>query len=200
MRRALIAVLGATSLVTGCTKLFGGGTQDAGATVAVIGNDPKPVVLDVPTVDTAQAMPTTTIGPIVITPTATTSAAATGTTAAAATPGATGAMPFAASQAWLGDYTCAQGRTAVTLRITRVSGNTVSAIFDFRVPSGPTGKFAMSGTYEPSSRHLRLEPGAWIVRPDGYMTVPVDATVSADGKSYRGTIDTQGCSDFFVKL
>lgn len=190
MRRSLF-VLVALAFVTACKNPFAKAKRDAGASTHGITTEPTTVVLDVPTADTSTPpVPTTTtnLQPLVVKP-----------TTATATASAKPAMPFAASQAWAGTYTCAQGRTNVTLRITSVVGNTVGAIFDFTVPSGPAGKFQMSGVYDPSTRHLRLEPGAWIVRPEGYSTVPVDATVSPDGKSYTGSIDTRGCSDFSVR-
>lgn len=187
MKRALLAVA-LLAASTACKNPFAKAKRDAGSGSHAITTEPTTVVLDVPTADTSTPpVPTTTtnLDPLVITPTAT----------ATAKP----SMPFAAAQVWAGTYTCAQGKTNVTLRITSVAGNAVGAIFDFTVPSGPAGKFQMSGTYDPSTRHLRLEPGAWIVRPAGYMTVPVDATVSADGKAYTGRIDTPGCSDFSVR-
>lgn len=191
MHRALVLFV-VLAFVSACKNPFAKAKRDAGASTHGITTEPTTVVLDVPT---ATTMTTTDLDPLVVTPTP-----ARGTTTAPATATTKPAMPFAAAQAWAGTYTCAQGKTNVTLRITRVAGNTVDAIFDFTVPSGPAGKFQMSGTYDPSTKHLRLEPGAWIVRPAGYMTVPVDATVSGDGKSYVGRIDTQGCSDFSVRL
>lgn len=192
MRRAIFGFV-VLALASACKNPFVKAKRDAGTSTHGTTTEPTTVVLDVPTVDTTTApVPTTTtnLEPLVVTPTPAT-ASATSTTKPA--------MPFAPSQAWAGTYTCAQGKTHVTLRITSVVGNTVGAIFDFTVPSGPSGKFQMSGTYDPSTKHLRLEPGAWIVKPDGYATVPVDATVSPDGKSYTGRIDTRGCSDFSVR-
>jgi len=182
MKRALVFLVASTLLVApvGCKKRRlvprDGGPPGAEPTMVVL--DVPPAPLDTP--------------PAVVT-------AAPTTKPAAATPALPAPIAFADGQTWTGSYDCVQGPTGVALHITRVTGNVVEAVFDFKVPNEPNGKYAMSGVYNPTSRHLRLEAGAWIVQPNGYATVPVDATVSADGTSYSGRIDAQGCSSFVVR-
>jgi len=193
MRRALLLLLVAFTLLgasAGCKRVFGRARRDAGA-AATAATAPPTVVLDDPTATADTTLPLLTAAP-----TAKPFVAPTAATASAASPVV---MAFADGQTWNGTYTCTQGLTGVALHITHVSGNDVEAVFDFTVPSAPNGKYKMSGVYAPGTRHLRLEPGAWIVQPKGYGPVPVDATVSADGKSYSGRIDAQGCSDFAVR-
>jgi hypothetical protein len=193
MRRALILPVAFTLLLAsaGCKRVFGRARRDAGAASTAATTRPTTVVLDDPiaTADTTLPLPTAA-------PTAKAFVPPKAATASAAIPVV---IAFADGQTWNGTYTCAQGLTGVALHITHVSGNDVEAVFDFTVPSAPNGKYKMSGVYAPGTRHLRLEPGAWIVQPTGYGPVPVDATVSADGKSYSGRIDAQGCSDFAVR-
>lgn len=182
MKRALLLLAASTLVVAtvGCKKrrLV---PRDGGYP----GAEPTMVVLDVPPAPLDTPPPVVTVAPTA--------------KPAAATPAAPAPIAFADGQSWAGSYDCAQGATNVVLHITHVSGNVVEAIFDFTVPNAPNGKYAMSGVYSPTSRHLRLEAGAWIVQPRGYATVPVDATVSADGKSYSGRIDAPSCSDFSVR-
>jgi len=182
MKRALLLVVASTLLVAtvGCRKRRPLVPRDGG----LPGTQPTMVVLDVPsaTVDTTPV--------VTAAPTAKPSAA---------TPASPIAIAFADGQTWSGSYICVQGPTDVVLHITHVAGNVVEAVFDFTVPNAPNGKYTMTGVYAPAARHLRLEPGAWIAHPTGYGPVPVDATVSADGRSYSGRMDAPGCSDFAVR-
>ncbi|HEX7603029.1 MAG TPA: hypothetical protein VF316_15535 [Polyangiaceae bacterium] len=183
MKRALLLVVASTLLVAtaGCRKRRPLVPRDGG----LPGTQPTMVVLDVPSATVGTMQPFATAAPTA--------------KPSAATPASPVAIAFADGQTWSGSYNCVQGPTDVVLHITRVTGNDVEAVFDFKVPNAPNGKYRMTGAYAPAGRHLRLEPGAWIVHPQGYGPVPVDATVSADGKSYSGRIDSPGCSDFAVR-
>ncbi|HVV87674.1 MAG TPA: hypothetical protein VHE35_31750 [Kofleriaceae bacterium] len=115
------------------------------------------------------------------------------------TPSPVAAIPFAARQIWAGRYTCAQGDTALRLRITDVHGDDVDAVFEFsHADSGAAGSFHMSGRYEPGSHRLALTPGAWIQQPYGYESVAISGTVSADGATYAGSIHHPACTTFSV--
>ncbi len=214
MKRLFVLCLFCVSLVTivGCKKLFKRGVPDAAVAVA----EPEAVDTAEATGDTDMAQPKDTPTPKTVATakalarTAPDAAVTTAASAdagafrtAAADAGATGtttgdAIAFSGGQTWSGSYVCTQGKTDVALHISKVTGNNVEAVFDFKVPNAPNGKYKMSGVYAPSTRHLRLNAGDWIVQPAGYGTVPVDATVSADGKAYTGKVEASGCSTFAV--
>ena len=191
MKRALFffAVPALLVATAGCKRHGRHHHPDAAAAA-----QPPQAVIDEPTATVASTPPVATA-----VPTAKPAVTSTAPTASAASPAARSAMPFADGQTWNGSYVCVQGPTGVALHISHVAGNNVDAVFDFTVPAAPNGKYKMSGVYEPAPRHLRLNPGDWIARPKGYGPVPVDATVSADAKSYVGVIDASGCSTFAVR-
>ncbi len=109
-------------------------------------------------------------------------------------------LPFAPRQVWLGHYVCAQGRTAMALRISSVRDHTVGAVFEFsHAATGATGSFQVAGRYDPGSRRLALSPGAWIQQPPNYQTVGLAGTVSADGSTFTGSIRNSACSTFTVR-
>jgi hypothetical protein len=209
MKRSLLLFVVCLSLVTflGCKKLFKRGVPDAAVTMTEPVTTPESTGEMVDTtrpIGTEKAV-TGATAKALAKAAAPDAAAAAGADAGApktatadAGSAATGAIAFAGGQTWSGSYVCRQGKTDVLLHITHVTGNNVEAIFDFKVPNGPDGKYKMSGAYAPDTRHLHLNAGEWIVQPAGYGTVPIDATVSADGKAYTGKVVASGCSDFAV--
>ena len=110
-------------------------------------------------------------------------------------------MPFAAGQRWVGSYVCAQGRTELTLRISSVAGDYVTALFEFRyAPTSTSGVCTMNGGYLRASRRLPLRPVAWVQRPAGYIAVPMDGFVSDDGSTYAGRMQHPSCGEFSLRL
>ena len=116
--------------------------------------------------------------------------------AVSATATATAKAAFAQGETWAGSYVCAQGSTALQLRISHSSPN-VAAVFSFE--KGKTvGSFSMSGTYDAGSRHLHLVAGSWIVHPGNFVTVNLDGHLSADGHTFAGSVQGPGCTSFSV--
>ena len=110
-------------------------------------------------------------------------------------------MPFKGSQKWRGYYVFKQGKTSLELKIQKVSGVQIEAIFDFNFRrGGATGQFFLHGQYQTGSRKLIFTPGKWIKNPKRYRTVGMDGKVSHDGKSYSGTIKSPGCGEFELSL
>jgi hypothetical protein len=108
---------------------------------------------------------------------------------------------FRAGQIWSGEYTCAQGSTALVLRIMNVSNREVNAIFSFtHAPTGNAGQYRLWGEYDPRSRRIRFEAGEWIHQPAGYHTVGMDGHLSMDGRSFSGQITDPACGSFRVRL
>jgi hypothetical protein len=98
---------------------------------------------------------------------------------------------------WVGSYTCYQGLTALTLTI-EPAGEQWSGIFTF----GPNkdNKTVPHGSYElvitPSADGFHMEPGAWIVQPEGYAAVALDGDVSEDLTMLAGNVQFDGCTRF----
>jgi hypothetical protein len=110
-----------------------------------------------------------------------------------------GDSPFAIGQLWSGRYSCAQGETELTVRIEKVDGPEVDAIFEFfHGPTGVEGSYRIHGRWSSPKHTIRLDPGEWIDRPSGYVTVAMVGTVE-DGR-FSGTIDNETCRDFSLAL
>ena len=115
--------------------------------------------------------------------------------------------PLKDKQTWSGYYACSQGVASLILRINSVLEikNTdvlnVEAIFDFDYGDRRgVGKYYLYGQYNPKNRTLLLNPGDWIQRPSGYLTVGMDGKISSDGKHYTGKILSSGCREFDLSL
>jgi hypothetical protein len=125
-------------------------------------------------------------------------AAAPVATAKPVTTAAAPAIPFIAGETWNGSYLCG-GTSTLALHITHVSGNSVSATFDFKSGSGKAGIFNMSGTFTPATHHLALNAGSWIKQPPGFVSVNLDGTVGPDNHGYAGRVIGPGCSTFSIR-
>ncbi len=108
------------------------------------------------------------------------------------------AIPFVAGETWNGSYQCG-GTSTLALHITHVSGNSVSATFDFKSGSGKAGIFNMSGTFTPATHHLALNAGSWIKQPPGFVSVNLDGNVAPDNHGYAGRVIGPGCSTFSIR-
>lgn len=101
---------------------------------------------------------------------------------------------------WQGTYTCNQGNTALTLTISPVDKERVSALFAFEAapdnPGVPSGCFEMTGRFDARSGSLHLEPSHWVRRPGGYIMVGLDGQVRGNGSQLAGTVDGPGCTTF----
>lgn len=104
---------------------------------------------------------------------------------------------------WQGTYTCAQGKTGLTLTIDRQDGSTFSGVFQFyplrENITVPEGCFTVSGRIR-SGGALDITGSKWIKRPDGYITVDLHGRVGQGGADMSGTVETPGygklCSRF----
>ena len=108
--------------------------------------------------------------------------------------------PFAAGQTWVGRYQCSQGITELTVAITGAQGNAVQGTFVFQhVPTGAAGQYVLTGTWEPSTRTVTVDPGPWIAQPPNYVSVGMRGEVSADATTWSGTITHPGCGGFWLR-
>ena len=109
------------------------------------------------------------------------------------------ATKFNAGETWQGAYACGKGPGHHGLELQIVRGSpAVEAIFHFTTPQRESGSFKMIGTYEPRERHLKLTAKDWIIHPPGLATVSLDGKMSADGRTYAGTVVGNGCRTFGV--
>lgn len=101
---------------------------------------------------------------------------------------------------WQGEYTCAQGKTALALQIIAISPTTVRAVFYFHAlasnPGVPQGCFSMQGHFSATTRHLTLTPTLWLARPPFYVWTGLSGTVGPGGARLTGTIDGPACAGF----
>lgn len=111
--------------------------------------------------------------------------------------------PFAQNQQWIGYYACGQGYTNLNITVVSpfyTSNSSFQAIFDFAVPSGCTGKFFLSGSYNNGTSVVVFTAGSWIANPCSYGAVGVSATYYSSNRTMRGVISNSGCSAAEVGL
>jgi len=108
--------------------------------------------------------------------------------------------PFAEKRTWVGSFDCPEGRTELTLRVVDARGTKVRAIFDFHhPPSDTSGQFLLAGEFDEHTGDMVFTPGAWIIHPDDYATLPLVGRVSRDGTHYAGRIPVPGCGGFRLR-
>ena len=113
------------------------------------------------------------------------------------------ANPFSPGQVWTGSYTCPQGLTQLTLRITGVDLLGVVAVFDFlHEASASNGDYDMHGSFNPATNRVEFFPDSWNNRPTGYRDVGMLGTVTEteEGITFDGDITEPGCGTFSVTL
>ena len=102
---------------------------------------------------------------------------------------------------WVGGYTCMQGYTGGTLRITKLDGENFTGTFKFyptpKNQSVPSGRYEIYGQYDRASQRILINPGKWLERPPHFFNTimvgsfdPVARTFSA---YFQGI---NGCTSF----
>lgn len=108
--------------------------------------------------------------------------------------------PFHPGDAWTGSLVCAQGRASLALRVVSVQGDEVRALLDFtRATTGVSGRFSAVGTYNETSRQLRLQGEDWVARPPGAPLLDLDGRLASDQKTYTGRAVGPGCGFFHLR-
>jgi len=101
---------------------------------------------------------------------------------------------------WQGRYDCAQGETALALRIAPLGDGRVDALFYFHAlvqnPGVPSGCFVMTGRYDSTTRRLTLRPVRWLVHPQNFVWTGLVGRIGSDGAGITGRIEGPGCTDF----
>ncbi|MFO0653389.1 MAG: hypothetical protein U0326_44625 [Polyangiales bacterium] len=107
-----------------------------------------------------------------------------------------GVCGLRAGDVFTGSYYCAQGDTALTLRVLSVSGASLRVEFVFNhVLSHAAGRYTLTGMC--ASGHVTLQPEAWIERPPGYIMVGMEGDAARDGR-FSGRMTHTLCGAFSV--
>lgn len=113
-------------------------------------------------------------------------------------PAPAAACPLRAGWTFHGTYLCAQGTTAVTLRVLEVRGTAVRVEFAFaHAPSAAAGRFTLDGSCVGSA--VDLTPTAWIDRMPGYIMVGMRGTLSDAAARFAGAMTHPSCGGFDVR-
>jgi hypothetical protein len=108
--------------------------------------------------------------------------------------------PFALTRTWVGEYDCPQGLTDMKLRVVGVRGERVDAIYEFRHgPTGAAGSYHIHGRFDFESGRVSFSPGAWIERPQNYVTVGLEGRVGGNGERFDGRIRHPSCGMFSLR-
>ncbi len=108
--------------------------------------------------------------------------------------------PFVEQRTWVGSFDCPEGRTGLTLRVIDARDTRVRAIFDFHhAPTDTSGQFLVVGKFDEHTGDTVFEPGAWIIQPRDYATLPLVGRVTRDGLRFAGRVPVPGCGGFRLR-
>ena len=103
-------------------------------------------------------------------------------------------------------YRCSQGETGVTLVLDADPSGALRAIFEFgpteESPHLPAGAYKLLGTIKEGPEgtfEIVLEPAEWIIAPDGYIMVPVQARSSRRWQRLVGRMMHPSCGVLDVR-
>jgi len=113
--------------------------------------------------------------------------------------------PFSEGQRWQGDYTCAQGNTPLSIKISKVTEElkekkyTVNAVFSFGDETHTSGSYNIVGEYDGRTGKISFKPLDWIDQPSGYVAVGLNGSVYKNNL-LKGKIQHSSCTSFKVAL
>lgn len=103
---------------------------------------------------------------------------------------------------WIGNYECFQGKNGATLILTGHKNGYVEGSFSFYPtssnPETATGRFVLTGSYYYDGS-LVLDSGAWIERPQGYITISLRGKVNSTFDTFTGTVPECFDTEFSLK-
>lgn len=89
------------------------------------------------------------------------------------------------------------------LALERAETGRVSGVFTFfavgDTAANRIGAFRVSGTFDPRTRALQLQPGQWVERAPEWTPFALSGSYDPDGLTIRGKIASAGCSSFVVR-
>ena len=103
---------------------------------------------------------------------------------------------------WVGDYECFQGKVGATLMLTGHKNGSVEGSFSFYPtslhPETPTGRFVIVGSYYYDGS-LILDSGAWVEKPEGYITISLRGKVNSAFDTFTGKVPECFNGEFSLK-
>jgi hypothetical protein len=103
---------------------------------------------------------------------------------------------------WIGNYECFQGKNGATLILTGHKSGYVEGSFSFYPTSSnqetATGRFVLTGSYYYDGS-LILDSGAWIEKPQGYITISLRGKVNSTFDTFTGTVPECFDTEFSLK-
>jgi hypothetical protein len=103
---------------------------------------------------------------------------------------------------WMGNYECFQGKIGVTLTLVGKKNGTVEGDFLFYPtsshPNTASGRFIVTGLYY-FDGSLILDSGAWVEKPEGYITVSLRGEVNSTFDTFTGTVPECFNTEFSLK-
>ncbi|GGD33135.1 hypothetical protein [Aureimonas glaciei] len=104
---------------------------------------------------------------------------------------------------WQGAYDCAQGRTGLVLTFAPDPRGGYVGTFAFHAvadnPGVAAGAFAVTALFDRAEGSFHVDPGLWLTRPPGFVTVPLVGEIAEDGQAFAGEVLTTGCGKFLVR-
>jgi hypothetical protein len=102
---------------------------------------------------------------------------------------------------WVGSYTCHQGTTGGTLRITNMRGNQFEGTFRFYpTPKNayvPAGRYNVYGDYDGDTYRILINPGKWLERPNDYYNTIMIGSFDPVAHTFSGYFQgINGCTSF----
>lgn len=114
--------------------------------------------------------------------------------------------PFPLASKWKGRYRCSQGWTGMYLELSAKPDGKLTAIFEFSPtpenPTAATGAYRMVGTiraHKEGTFAIALDPLEWIMAPDGYIMVSLEAISSRKWQRLVGSIKNPACGELDVR-
>lgn len=105
---------------------------------------------------------------------------------------------------WVGNYTCYQGTTGATLKISRLKGDQFAGVFEFyptaRNPYVPTGSYEVYGQYDADTGRILINPGKWLKQPHDYYNTIMIGSFDPVAKNFSGYFQgITGCTSMEAK-
>ena len=102
---------------------------------------------------------------------------------------------------WVGSYSCYQGTTGGTLRITQLKGDHFKGSFEFyptpKNPYVPSGSYEAYGQYDADTGRILINPGKWIKQPHDYYNTIMIGSFDPVTKTFSGYFQgITGCTSF----
>jgi hypothetical protein len=105
---------------------------------------------------------------------------------------------------WAGSYTCEQGYTGGSMKITHMEGKDFEGTFKFyptpKNSEVPAGEYHINGQYDKATHRILINPGKWISRPPNYYNTVMVGSFDPVRDSFSAFFQgISGCTSFEAK-